>query len=377
MAYFELQFKKVFKNTLTWLILSIVLICAGFILGYNALKGDQTTIRYQINQDLSKQKQSQANLPPVKNQNRNERQILKALDNENWDHAYELMIRQNNRQAAQVKIGGADLRQEIKQKNARLHALKKANLPEQNEQHPKQGWLFLFKLSEGFLPAMIIVMLCFILSNIFASKYVDHLNRAVLLPNKHSLTLDITFGLLIAFLLTLFICLLIWGFCSLLFGSGSLSYPIQGVILPGMLKNTYQPLSVWLKPALALSTLACIFIVLLVQLLAQITRNQLSCLFLALFILLGGVILPFILQSTSGVEGMTKTAVVQYIPMTYLLSTQVATGNLATKFNNPQLNFIFGFRVLIVSIVMLTILNFSWPWLSRQMKKLGKNSQIN
>ena len=372
MAYFELQFKKVFKNTLTWLILSIVLICAGFILGYNALKGDQTTIRYQINQDLSKQKQSQANLPPVKNQNRNERQILKALDNENWDHAYELMIRQNNRQAAQVKIGGADLRQEIKQKNARLHALKKANLPEQNEQHPKKGWLFLFKLSEGFLPAMIVIMLCFILSNIFASKYVDHLNRAVLLPNKHSVTLDIILGLLIAFLLTLFICLLIWGFCSLLFGSGSLSYPIQGVILPGMLKNTYQPLSVWLKPALALSTLACIFIVLLVQLLAQITRNQLSCLFLALFILLGGVILPFILQSTSGVEGMTKTAVVQYIPMTYLLSTQVATGNLATKFNNPQLNFIFGFRVLIVSIVMLTILNFSWPWLSRQMTKLTK-----
>ncbi|MEB3364626.1 hypothetical protein SDC49_17160, partial [Lactobacillus sp. R2/2] len=119
-----------------------------------------------------------------------------------------------------------------------------------------------------------------------------------------------------------------------------------------MLKNTYQPLSVWLKPALILSTLACIFIVLLVQLLAQITRNQLSCLFLALFILLGGAILPFILQSTSGVGGMTKTAVVQYIPMTYLLSTQVATGNLATKFNNPQLNFIFGYRILIVSIVM-------------------------
>lgn len=374
MAYFELQFKKVFKNTLTWLILSIVLICAGFILGYNALKGDQTTIRYQINQDLSQQKQSQANLPPVKNQNRNERQILKALDNENWDHAYELMIRQNNRQAAQVKIGGADLRQEIKQKNARLHALKKANLPEQNEQHPKQGWLFLFKLSEGFLPAMIIVMLCFILSNIFASKYVDHLNRAVLLPSKHNAILDIILGLLIAFSLTLFICFLIWGLCSLLFGSGSLSYPIQGVILPGSFKSTYQPLSVWLKPALVLSVLVCIFIVILLLLLAQITRNQLSCLFLALFILLGGAILPFILQSTSGIGGMAKTAVVQYIPMTYLLSTQVANGNLATKFNNPQLNFAFGCIVLIVSIVILTILNLLWPWFSKQMTKLTKGN---
>ena len=374
MAYFELQFKKVFKNTLTWLILSIVLICAGFILGYNALKGDQTTIRYQINQDLSKQKQSQANLPPVKNQNRNERQILKALDNENWDHAYELMIRQNNRQAAQVKIGGADLRQEIKQKNTRLHALKKANLPEQNEQHPKQGWLFLFKLSEGFLPAMIIVMLCFILSNIFASKYVDHLNRAVLLPSKHNAILDIILGLLIAFSLTLFICFLIWGLCSLLFGSGSLSYPIQGVILPGSFKSTYQPLSVWLKPALVLSVLVCIFIVILLLLLAQITRNQLSCLFLALFILLGGAILPFILQSTSGIGGMAKTAVVQYIPMTYLLSTQVANGNLATKFNNPQLNFAFGCIVLIVSIVILTILNLLWPWFSKQMTKLTKGN---
>lgn len=374
MAYFELQFKKVFKNTLTWLILSIVLICAGFILGYNALKGDQTTIRYQINQDLSKQKQSQANLPTVKNQNRNERQILKALDNENWDHAYELMIRQNNRQAAQVKIGGADLRQEIKQKNARLHALKKANLPEQNEQHPKQGWLFLFKLSEGFLPAMIIVMLCFILSNIFASKYVDHLNRAVLLPNKHNAILDIILGLLIAFLLTLFVCVLIWGLCSLLFGSGSLSYPIQGVILSGSFKSTYQPLSVWLKPALVLSILVCIFIVILLLLLAQITRNQLSCLFLALFILLGGAILPFILQSTSGIGGMAKTALVQYIPMIYLLSTQVTNGNLATKFNNPQLNFAFGCIVLIVSIVILTILNFLWPWFSKQMTKLTKGN---
>ncbi|WP_294836514.1 hypothetical protein [uncultured Lactobacillus sp.] len=374
MAYFELQFKKVFKNTLTWLILSIVLICAGFILGYNALKGDQTTIRYQINQDLSKQKQSQANLPTVKNQNRNERQILKALDNENWDHAYELMIRQNNRQAAQVKIGGADLRQEIKQKNARLHALKKANLPEQNEQHPKQGWLFLFKLSEGFLPAMIIVMLCFILSNIFASKYVDHLNRAVLLPNKHNAILDIILGLLIAFSLTLFICVLIWGLCSLLFGSGSLSYPIQGVILSGSFKSTYQPLSVWLKPALVLSILVCIFIVILLLLLAQITRNQLSCLFLALFILLGGAILPFILQSTSGIGEMAKTALVQYIPMIYLLSTQVTNGNLATKFNNPQLNFAFGCIVLIVSIVILTILNFLWPWFSKQMTKLTKGN---
>lgn len=374
MAYFELQFKKVFKNTLTWLILSIVLICAGFILGYNALKGDQTTIRYQINQDLSKQKQSQANLPTVKNQNRNERQILKALDNENWDHAYELMIRQNNRQAAQVKIGGADLRQEIKQKNARLHALKKANLPEQNEQHSKQGWLFLFKLSEGFLPAMIIVMLCFILSNIFASKYVDHLNRAVLLPNKHNAILDIILGLLIAFSLTLFICVLIWGLCSLLFGSGSLSYPIQGVILSGSFKSTYQPLSVWLKPALVLSILVCIFIVILLLLLAQITRNQLSCLFLALFILLGGAILPFILQSTSGIGGMAKTALVQYIPMIYLLSTQVTNGNLATKFNNPQLNFAFGCIVLIVSIVILTILNFLWPWFSKQMTKLTKGN---
>ena len=374
MAYFELQFKKVFKNTLTWLILSIVLICAGFILGYNALKGDQTTIRYQINQDLSKQKQSQANLPTVKNQNRNERQILKALDNENWDHAYELMIRQNNRQAAQVKIGGADLRQQIKQKNARLHALKKANLPEQNEQHPKQGWLFLFKLSEGFLPAMIIVMLCFILSNIFASKYVDHLNRAVLLPNKHNAILDIILGLLIAFSLTLFICVLIWGLCSLLFGSGSLSYPIQGVILSGSFKSTYQPLSVWLKPALVLSILVCIFIVILLLLLAQITRNQLSCLFLALFILLGGAILPFILQSTSGIGEMAKTALVQYIPMIYLLSTQVTNGNLATKFNNPQLNFAFGCIVLIVSIVILTILNFLWPWFSKQMTKLTKGN---
>ena len=177
MAYFRLQFTKVLKSSLTWIIFGIVLLSAGLILSYNAISGEQNSIRYQISQDLRRKGQSQNNLPLKKNTLKNEKLILKALDKGNWRKAYSLMIRQNNEQATQVKIGGENLRQETKQKNTRLQALWHTNLPEENEQHPQKGWLFLFKLSEGFLPAMLTVMLSFILSKLFASKYVARLKR--------------------------------------------------------------------------------------------------------------------------------------------------------------------------------------------------------
>ena len=205
MAYFRLQFTKVLKSSLTWIIFGIVLLSAGLILSYNAISGEQNSIRYQISQDLRRKGQSQNNLPLKKNTLKNEKLILKALDKGNWRKAYSLMIRQNNEQATQVKIGGENLRQETKQKNTRLQALWHTNLPEENEQHPQKGWLFLFKLSEGFLPAMLTVMLSFILSKLFASKYVARLNRTELLPSKNVVVLDLILGLLVGLGLTLLI----------------------------------------------------------------------------------------------------------------------------------------------------------------------------
>lgn len=366
MAYFRLQFTKVLKSSLTWIIFGIVLLSAGLILSYNAISGEQNSIRYQISQDLRRKGQSQNNLPLKKNTLKNEKLILKALDKGNWRKAYSLMIRQNNEQATQVKIGGENLRQETKQKNTRLQALWHTNLPEENEQHPQKGWLFLFKLSEGFLPAMLTVMLSFILSKLFASKYVARLNRTELLPSKNVVVLDLILGLLVGLGLTLLIILIIWGCSSLLFGVGSLRYPIQGVALSGNLKGTYQPLSNWLIPSLVLFFLAVIFIILLILFLSQVTRNQLSCLFLALFVLLGGAVLPFVLQSASSQAVKAQAGIIQYLPMTYLLSTQVITGRLAIMLQNSTLNFTFGCDVLLVAIVSLTILNLLWPYLSKK-----------
>ena len=136
--------------------------------------------------------------------------------------------------------------------------------------------------------------------------------------------------------------------------------------LSGNLKGTYQPLSNWLIPSLVLFFLAVIFIILLILFLSQVTRNQLSCLFLALFVLLGGAVLPFVLQSASSQAVKAQAGIIQYLPMTYLLSTQVITGRLAIMLQNSTLNFTFGCDVLLVAIVSLTILNLLWPYLSKK-----------
>lgn len=63
----------------------------------------------------------------------------------------------------------------------------------------KSCFMFLFKLMEGFLPALLIVMFRFIFSNLFAGRYVDQLDRFKLLPNKNIVVLDLILGLLVAF----------------------------------------------------------------------------------------------------------------------------------------------------------------------------------
>lgn len=109
------------------------------------------------------------------------------------------MIKQNQNVATSIKVDNERLKQEVQLKNARLQALLRANVQEENEQHPKSGFMFLFKLMEGFLPALLIVMFCFIFRNLFAARYVDQLDRFKVLPNKNIVVLDLILGLLVAF----------------------------------------------------------------------------------------------------------------------------------------------------------------------------------
>ncbi|BDR60120.1 hypothetical protein [Lactobacillus xylocopicola] len=360
MAYFKLQFKKVIKSSLTWLILSVVLLGAGLVLTYNAVSGDQSSIRTEVTRELDRKKQVQPKLSGDNKQVKKDRAILTALNQRNWQLVYRMMIKRNREQVARIKIGREKYRQATLQKNNRLQALLRANVPEEDEQRPKRGFLFLFKLLEGYLPALITVMLCFVLSNLFAAKYVDQLNRDNILPRKNILALDLILGLLVASGLTLVVRLLIFGVSSLLFGPGSLAYPISGVMLPKP-QAQYLPLSHWLAQTLSLTALVGIFIVFLILFLAQVTRNQLSCLFLALVLLLGGAILPLILQSASKEVGHLQTSIVRYLPSTYLFSAQVVTGKWGTNLEDPQINFAVGCQVLVSAIAVLAILNLVWP----------------
>lgn len=379
MAYFKLQVKKVLKNNLTWISLMIVLLAVGLLLAYNAAAPDQLSLHTQVTQDLRQNEKEQARfkanlvqhpgsksdkeqLTIISKQINSDNAILMALNQQNWSTAYRLMINQNNQRLKQVKSDNSVLEEHLKQNNLRLGVLLQANVPEENELHPKRGFLFLFKLLEGLLPILATVMLCFILSNLFTAKYVDRLNRATLLPNNETTTIDLVTGLLVTLVLILIISSVAFGTSSLLFGSGSLSYPVQAFALPKEAPQ-YLPLAAWLVPTIGLMVLAFIFMVVLIQFVAQVSCNQLSCLFISLVLLLGGAVLPLLMQSA---EKQAQFSFVRYLPTTYILAFQVVTGRFGLALHDSHLNFASGCQVLVIAIAVLAILNLLWPKIAQQ-----------
>ncbi|MCO6532080.1 hypothetical protein [Lactobacillus sp.] len=379
MAYFKLQVKKVLKNNLTWISLTIALLAVGLLLAYNAAAPDQLSVHTQVTQDLRQNEKEQARvkanlaqhpgsksdkeqLTIISKQINSDKAILIALNQQNWSIAYRLMINQNNHRLKQVKSDNSELKEHLKQNNLHLGVLLQANVPEENELHPKRGFLFIFKLLEGLLPILATVMLCFILSNLFTAKYVDRLNRATLLPNDETTTIDLMTGLLVTFVLILIVSSVAFGISGLLFGSGSLSYPVQAFALPKEAPQ-YLPLAAWLVPTIGLMVLAFIFMVVLIQFIAQVSCNQLSCLFISLVLLLGGAVLPLLMQS---VEKQAQFSFVRYLPTTYILAFQVVTGRFGLALRDLHLNFASGCQVLVIAIVALAILNLLWPKIAQQ-----------
>lgn len=379
MAYFKLQVKKVLKNNLTWISLMIVLLAVGLLLAFNAATPDQLSLHTQITQDLRQNEKEQARfkanlaqhsksksyknqLTIISKQINSDKAILMAINQQNWSTAYRLMIRQNRQRLTQVKSDNSEFKEHLKQSNLRLGVLLQANVPEEDELHPKKGFLFLFKLLEGLLPILATVMLCFILSNLFTANYADRLNRATLLPNNETTTIDLVTGLLVTFVLILTIGLVAFGISSLLFGSGSLLYPVQAFALPKEAPQ-YLPLAAWLVPTIGLMVLAFIFMVVLIQFIAQVSCNQLSCLFISLVLLLGGAVLPLLMQL---VEKQAQFSFVRYLPATYILAFQVVTGRFGLALRDPHLNFASGCQVLVIAIVVLAILNLLWPKIAEQ-----------
>lgn len=379
MAYFKLQVKKVLKNNLTWISLMIVLLAVGLLLAYNAAAPDQLSLHTQVTQDLRQNEKEQARfkanlaqhpgsksdkeqLTIISKQINSDKAILIALNQQNWSTAYRLMINQNNQRLKQVKSDNSELKEHLKQNNLHLGVLLQANVPEENELHPKRGFLFIFKLLEGLLPILATVMLCFILSNLFTAKYADRLNRATLLPNNETTTIDLMTGLLVTFVLILIVSSVAFGISSLLFGSGSLSYPVQAFALPKEAPQ-YLPLAAWLVPTIGLMLLAFTFMVVLIQFIAQVSCNQLSCLFISLVLLLGGAVLPLLMQS---VEKQAQFSFVRYLPTTYILAFQVVTGRFGLALRDLHLNFASGCQVLVIAIAVLAILNLLWPKIAQQ-----------
>lgn len=379
MAYFKLQVKKVLKNNLTWISLMIVLLAVGMLLAYNAAAPDQLSLHTQVTQDLRQSEKEQARfkanlaqhpgsksdkeqLTIISKQINSNKAILIALNQQNWSIAYRLMINQNNQRLKQVKSDNSELKEHLKQNNLHLGVLLQANVPEENELHPKRGFLFIFKLLEGLLPILATVMLCFILSNLFTAKYADRLNRATLLPNDETTTIDLMTGLLVTFVLILIVSSVAFGISSLLFGSGSLSYPVQAFTLPKEAPQ-YLPLAAWLVPTIGLMVLAFTFMVVLIQFIAQVSCNQLSCLFISLVLLLGGAVLPLLMQS---VERQAQFSFVRYLPTTYILAFQVVTGRFGLALRDLHLNFASGCQVLVIAIAVLAILNLLWPKIAQQ-----------
>lgn len=376
MAYFILEIKKVLKNMLTWLILGLFFCLTSLILWHNAVVSNQHSTRRQIESSLvdfrkeiskqevvlkdgkknsSKKQEAKSYLAWLHNHVEVNQTILAAIDRENWQEAYRLLIKVDQEDSEAVN---AEMRPVLALKIARHRALQHEHLSPEDEKNPTSGLLFFFQMLASYLPILYTLALSFILSTLYTGKYTAGMNKARLLPEGKIVGNDLLQGLIIAGGLYLIFMAFILLPSSLFFHLGSLAYPVLVFVLPSGAPR-YVSLESCLGPTLIITALTVIFSVLTILLLAQITRNQLATLFSSLVILMGGAILPIIFQQIIG-------KVAHLLPTTYLLSQQVITGDLNNRFSelNPQLNFATGCRVLVIAIAVLLILNILWSKLT-------------
>ena len=383
MPYFKLQIKQVLKSKFTWIsLLAILLGCFYFwIKNYNSryinpriieakenIALEEKNVRYYQKQlqksNLTKTTRRKIELDLAENKSsmKEFKTLIKAIQTNKWQQAYQIIIKQEKYNLADAKRNNAskDNILAIESNIQKLQYLKRNNLPEENEHYSVKGGFFILEMMQEVLPPLAVLAVIFILIKLYSSGFYERMRLANLLPQKNHLLIEFGTSSLIGFGYFLAAFLLLFIIPSIFFGTGNFKYPMMGIDAVAK-RNIFIPMYQLFCPTLILELFSFMFIASVVLLFVQVFKNRLLALFISALIFVGGMVLPQYVVAARNFA--------QFIPMSYFFSLQPVDGMFGisnayvfadeTKLvTYPQVNFTNGMLVLALGIIILLFLNY-------------------
>ena len=385
--------KKVFKSRLNWIILALFVSVLGITFYFNSRTANSVSLESRlesritaneraINENEEKLSQisdtsseeyqiAKSNLELQKNLLTQKKEILTLLKEGRWKEAYYLQWQDEEKNYEFVSndpTSNSELKMGVDRERKIYQALYPLNIKAHTLEFPTHGIDQIVWILEAIIPTLFVVAIIFMLTQLFAERYQNHLDTAQLYPFSKVAFAMSSLGVGVGYVTVLFIGISGFSFLvgSLISGFGQLDYPYPIYNLTNQ-EVTIGKIQDMLFPGLFLTFLAFIVIVEVVYLIAYFFKQKIPVLFLSLIGIVG---LLFGIQTIQPLQ-----RIAHLIPFTYLRSVEILSGRLPKRIDNVNLNWDMGMVLLPCLIILLLVgILFIERWGSSQKKEFFNRS---
>ena len=365
--------KKVFKSRLNWIILALFVSGLGVTFYLNSRTANSHSLESELETSLVKderiineyeEKLSQIsdtsseeyqiaknNLDGQKNLSTQKTEILTLLKEGRWKEAYYLQWQDEEKNYEMISNNptiSSDFKMAVDRERKIYQALYPLNIKAHTLEFPTHGIDQIIWILEAIIPTLFVIAIIFMLTQLFAERYQNHLDTAHLYPFSKVAFAMSSLGVGVGYVTVLFIGISGFSFLvgSLISGFGQLDYPYPIYSLVNQ-EVTIGKIQDMLFPGLLLAFLAFIVIVEVVYLIAYFFKQKMPVLFLSLIGIVG------LLFGIQKIQPLQKIA--HLIPFTYLRSVEILSGRLPKQIDNVNLNWSMGMVLLPCLIILLLV----------------------
>ena len=365
--------KKVFKSRLNWIILALFVSGLGVTFYFNSQTANSVSLESELETSFVKhervineyeEKLSQISdtsseeyqiakntLDVQKNHLTQKTEILTLLKEERWKEAYYLQWQdeeKNYERISNTPTSSSELKMGADRERKIYQALYPLNIKAHNLDYPTHGIDQIVWILGVIIPSLFVIAIIFMLTQLFAERYQNHLDTAQLYPFSKVTFAMSSLGVGVGYVSVLFIGISGFSFLvgSLISGFGQLDYPYPIYSLVNQ-EVTIGKIQDVLFPGLLLAFLAFIVIVEVVYLITYFFKQKMPVLFLSLIGIVG---LLFGIQTIQPLQ-----RIAHLIPFTYLRSVEILSGRLPKQIDNVNLNWSMGMVLLPCLIVLLLV----------------------
>ena len=385
--------KKVFKSRLNWIILALFVSGLGVTFYLNSRTANSHSLESELETSLVKderiineyeEKLSQISdtsseeyqiakntLDGQKNLSTQKTEILTLLKEGRWKEAYYLQWQDEEKNYEMISNNptiSSDFKMAVDRQRKIYQALYPLNIKAHTLEFPTHGIDQIVWILEAIIPTLFVIAIIFMLTQLFAERYQNHLDTAQLYPFSKVAFAMSSLGVGVGYVSVLFIGISGFSFLvgSLISGFGQLDYPYPIYSLTNQ-EVTIGKIQDVLFPSLLLTFLAFIVIVEVVYLIAYFFKQKMPVLFLSLIGIVG---LLFGIQTIQPLQ-----RIAHLIPFTYLRSVEILSGRLPKQIDNVNLNWDMGMVLLPCTIILLLVgILFIERWGSSRKKEIFNRS---